>query len=143
VSHADLDYKGTSRGHPMPLRLVSGRESLIVGEGEQQGERQVQSSGVGKGNHNRTSRSESDAYKSCFLLNADFENFSSATSTSTSLRHSEYDGPEVLDSEDEHVSNLESYVETEVDSSLEQDFYELPQSRSSRLHRMVTIKVHL
>ena len=116
---------------------------MIVGEGEQQGEWQVQSSGVGKGNHNRTSRSESDAYKSCFLLNADFEKFSSATSTSTSLHRSEYDGPEVPDSEDERVSNLESYVETEVDSSLEQDFYELPQSRSSRLHRTVTIKVCL
>ena len=77
------------------------------------------------------------------VLNTDFEKFSSATSTSTSLRHSEYDSPEVPDSEDEHVSNPESYVETKVDSSLEQDFYELPQSQSSRLHRMVTIKVHL
>src|SRR5258708_24901113 len=127
----------------MPIRLVSGRESLIVGEGEQQGEWQVQSSGVGKGNHNRTSQSESDAYKSCFWLNADFEKFSSASSTSTSLHCSEYDGPEVPDSEDECVSNPESYVETEVDSSLEQDFYELPQSWSSRLHRTVTIEVRL
>src|SRR5216684_7827477 len=98
---------------------------------------------MGKGNHNHTSQSESDAYKSCFLLNADFEKFSSATLTSTSLCHSKYDGPEVPDSEDECISNPESYVETEVDSSLEQDFYELPQSRSSRLHRTVTIEVCL
>ena len=98
---------------------------------------------MGKGNHNCTSRSESDAYKSCILLNADFEKFSSATSTSTSLHYSEYDGPEVLDSKDERISNPESYVETEVDSSLEQDFYELPQSWSSRLHQTVTIKVCL
>ena len=77
---------------------------------------------MGKGNHNRTSRSESDAYKSCFLLNADFEKFSSATSTSTSLHHSEYNGPEVPDSEDEHVSNPESYVETESTQVLNKTF---------------------
>src|SRR5216684_794380 len=98
---------------------------------------------MGKGNHNHTSQSESDAYKSCFLLNADFEKFSSATLTSTSLHHSEYNSPEVPNSEDEHVSNPESYVETEVNSSLEQDFYELSQKQLSRLHQTVTIKVQL
>ena len=66
------------------------------------------------------------------VLNADFEIFSSATSTSTSTSHPtshhcchEHDDHEVPDSEDEHILNADSYMETKVDSSLEQDTSEL------------------
>ncbi|KAN0109142.1 hypothetical protein V8E52_009573 [Russula decolorans] len=47
----------------------------------------------------------------------------------------EHDDPIVPDSEDEHISNADSYVETEVDSSPEQDT--LAQTRPSRLHQAV------
>ena len=75
------------------------------------------------------------------VLNTDFEKFSSATSTSTLTshptshhRHHEHDDHEVPDSEDECISNADSYVETKVDSSLEQNTSELARSRPSRLH---------
>ena len=84
------------------------------------------------------------------VLNADFEIFSSATSTSTSTSHPtshhrrrEHDDHEVPDSEDECISNADSYMETEVDSSLEQDTSELAQSRPSRLHQTVRVEVCL
>ncbi|KAN0107248.1 hypothetical protein V8E52_010357 [Russula decolorans] len=47
----------------------------------------------------------------------------------------EHDDPIVPDSEDECISNADSYVETEVDSSPEQDT--LAQTRPSRLHQAV------
>ena len=47
------------------------------------------------------------------------------------------------DSEDECVSNADSYVETEVDSSLEQDAFEPTQSQPSRLHQAVRTEVRL
>ena len=78
------------------------------------------------------------------VLNADFENFSSATLTSTSTshyHHCEHDNYEVPDSEDEHILNADSYMKTKVDSSLEQNMYELAQSWPSRLHQIVGIKV--
>jgi len=46
----------------------------------------------------------------------------------------------IPDSEDERISNADSYVETEVDSSPEEDTSEATQSRPSRLHRAVAIE---
>jgi hypothetical protein len=53
----------------------------------------------------------------------------------------EHDDPIVPDSEDERISNADSYVETEVDSSPEQDT--LAQTRPSRLHQAVRTEVRL
>jgi hypothetical protein len=52
-----------------------------------------------------------------------------------------HDDPIVPDSEDERISNADSYVETEVDSSPEQDT--LAQTRPSRLHQAVRTEVRL
>ena len=45
--------------------------------------------------------------------------------------------------EDERVSNADSYVETKVDLSLEQDTSKPTQSQPSRLHQAVRTEVHL
>ncbi|KAN0105563.1 hypothetical protein V8E52_010914 [Russula decolorans] len=96
---------GPPRGRPMPLELVSGEEA--IGR---------QSSGIGMVN-----RSE----------------FRRITSFQPRREHPhrEHDDPIVPDSEDEHISNADSYVETEVDSSPEQDT--LAQTRPSKLHQAV------
>ena len=49
----------------------------------------------------------------------------------------------VPDSEDERISNADSYVETEVDSSPEQDTLAPSQIRPSRLHQAVRTEVRL
>jgi hypothetical protein len=99
-----------------------------------------QSRGVGVNRVQR--RGESDAYKSRWFMDADFEKIS-ATSLDPLPRRREQNDPVVADSEDEHISNAESYVETDVDSSVEQNTSELAQSQPSRLHQAVRIEVRL
>jgi hypothetical protein len=90
---------------------------------------------------------QTTAYKSWYA--ADFEKISVAVKFSaTSLpprhkRREQGDDLIVSDSEDERVSNAASYVETEVDSSIEQDTPEPTRTRPSRLQQAVRNEVRL
>ena len=67
-------------------------------------------------------------------LTTDFEKFSDP-------HLQPHHDPVASDLDDERVSNADSYVETEIDSSLEQDISELAKSQPSRLHQAVRTEV--
>jgi len=77
-----------------------------------------------------------------FPSTSDFEKIS-ATPIDPRPRRREPDDSVAADSEDEHISNADSYVETDVDLSLEQNTDELAQSQPSRLHQAVRTEVCL
>jgi hypothetical protein len=113
----------------MPLELVSGERVITSRE-------QLQSNRVGVASRGTATR-ESDSYKSCWFMRADFEKIS-ATSLHPHSNHNDLVAP---DSEDERVSNADSYVGSDIESGLEQETSELPQSQPSRLHRAVRTEV--
>jgi hypothetical protein len=115
----------------MPLELISG-EVVPLASG-----RQLSDIGVA----NLSSRGESQQTLTNCVEHVRYADFEKISATSSLHPHPRREDLIVPDSEDERVSNADSYAEMEVDSSLEQDTS--TQTRPSRLHRAVRTEVRL